>query len=80
MTPLAVQKDTETNRIAMTKDVVGPPVITAADLDAMTPQQIEQAWRASIVTNRDVLPEEYAEALSRRAAARLERLEIRPQD
>ena len=45
----------------MAKDPSGRPVVTADDLDRMTPQQVEDAWAASIVTDPDALPAEYVE-------------------
>ena len=59
----------------MAKDLFGRPVVAAADLDTMTPQQVEEAWKASIVTDPHALPEEYVRTLQHRAAARLERRE-----
>ena len=56
---------------------VPPAVVSAADLDAMTPQQVEEVWQASLVTDPDLLPAEYVELLRRRAAARLARRDVR---
>jgi hypothetical protein len=55
----------------MAKDPLGRPVVTADDLDHMTPQQVEDAWAASIVTDPDALPAEYVELIraSRRATS-----------
>jgi len=47
------------------------PVLTAADLDSMTPQQVDAAWRDSIVTDPESLPESYLQTLRERAARRL---------
>ena len=55
----------------MVDDLLGRPVVTAADLDGMTPQQVEKVWRASIVTDADSLPGEYSQALRRGDAERL---------
>jgi hypothetical protein len=55
----------------MTDEVLGRPAVTAADLDAMTPQQVDEAWRASIVNDPDALPSEYVERIRRRATERL---------
>ena len=60
----------------MADDLFGRPIVTAADLDAMTPHQVEETWKASIVTDPQALPPEYAEALRRRAAARLAQREV----
>ena len=60
----------------MADDVLGRPVITAADLDEMTPQQVEDAWSSSIVTDPDVLPQEYVNRIRRRAAQRLEQRDV----
>ena len=51
----------------MPKDILGRPVLTAADLDAMTPAQRKAAFETSIVTDLDQLPKEYLAEL--RAAA-----------
>ena len=55
----------------MADDRLGMPVVGAADLDRMTPQQVEETWTASIVTDPDDLPAEYVEKIRRRAAQRL---------
>jgi hypothetical protein len=57
-------------------DVLGRPIVTAADLDRMTPQQVEEVWQASIVTDPDALPTEYVERLRRRAERRLAQREV----
>lgn len=41
------------------KDILGRPVVTAADLDAMTPAQRKAAFEASIVTDLGQLPPGY---------------------
>jgi hypothetical protein len=56
---------------------LGRPVLTAADLDAMTPQQVEKAWRDSIVTDPESLPESYLQTLRERSAQRLAEREPR---
>jgi hypothetical protein len=43
----------------MPKDILGRPILTAADLDAMTPEQRRAAFEASIVTDLDQLPPDY---------------------
>ena len=55
----------------MPKDPLGRPVVTADNLDRMTPQQVEDAWAASVVTDPDALPAEYVETIRRRAEQRL---------
>jgi hypothetical protein len=45
------------------RDILGRPVVTAADLDAMTPQQRKAAFEASIVTDLDQLPPDYVAQL-----------------
>jgi hypothetical protein len=57
--------------VPMAKDPLGRPVVTADDLDRMTPQQVEDAWAASVVTDPDALPAEYVETIRRRAEQRL---------
>jgi hypothetical protein len=52
-------------------DLLGRPILTADDLDTRTPQQVDEVWRAAIVTDPDVLPAEYTDATRRRAAERL---------
>jgi hypothetical protein len=52
-------------------DLLGRPVVTAADLDAMTAEEVDDTWRASIVTDPDALPAQYIETIRRRAAERL---------
>jgi len=42
----------------------------------MTPQQAEEAWGASIITDPDDLPVEYVEMIRRRAGQRLARREV----
>jgi hypothetical protein len=43
----------------MPKDILGRPVLTAADLDAMTPAQRKAAFEASLITDLDQLPADY---------------------
>jgi hypothetical protein len=51
------------------KDILGRPVITAAELEAMTPAQREAAFEASVVTDLDDLPAAYVARLRADAAA-----------
>ena len=63
----------------MAKDFVGRPVITAAELDAMTPAQRESAFEASVVTDLDDLPPAYVARLRADAAGLIaERESSRP--
>ena len=43
----------------VSKDILSRPVLTAADLDAMTPAQRRAAFDASLVTDLDQLPADY---------------------
>ena len=52
----------------MAKDILGRPVITAAELDAMTPAEREAVFEASVVTNLDDLPPTYLARLRADAA------------
>jgi len=45
------------------KDILGRPVITAAQLDAMTPAEREVVFEASVVTDLDDLPAAYVARL-----------------
>lgn len=47
----------------MPKDILGRPIVTAADLDAMTPEQRKNAFEASLVTDLDQLPKDYVDRL-----------------
>ena len=60
----------------MADDLLGRPIVTAADLDQMTPQQVEEVWQASIVTDPGVLPPAYVDLLRRRAERRLDQREV----
>lgn len=60
----------------MADDLLGRPVVTAADLDEMTPQQVDEAWTASIITDPQALPGKYVDTVRRRAAERLARREV----
>ena len=51
----------------MPKDLLGRPVITAAEMDAMTPAQRREAFRSRIVWDLSELPADYVAQL--RAAA-----------
>ncbi len=57
----------------MMTDLVGQPVITAAEMDAMTPVQRQAAFDASIVTDLDTLPAAYLARLRADAAALIAR-------
>jgi hypothetical protein len=57
-------------------DLLGRPIVTAADLDAMTPDEVDDRWRASIVTDPDILPAEYIETIRRRAAERFAKRDV----
>jgi hypothetical protein len=52
----------------MMTDILGQPVITAAEMDAMTPAQRQAAFDASIVTDLDSLPAAYLARLRADAA------------
>ena len=43
----------------MLTDILGRPVLTAAELDDMTPEQRQAAFDGSIVTDLAVLPADY---------------------
>jgi hypothetical protein len=60
----------------MVEDPLGRPVVTADDLDRMTPQQVEDTWAASIVTDPEALPTEYVETIRRRAEQRLAQRDV----
>jgi hypothetical protein len=62
--------------VPMAEDPLGRPVVTADDLDRMTPQQVEDAWAASIVTDPGALPAEYVETIRRRAEQRLTQRDV----
>ena len=53
----------------MPKDITGHPVLTAEDLDRMTPQERQAAFDARVVTDLEELPAEYMAKLQARAAA-----------
>jgi hypothetical protein len=50
-------------------DITGHPVLTAEDLDRMTPEERQAAFDARVVTDLDELPAEYVAQLQARAAA-----------
>ncbi len=64
----------------MSKDILGRPVVTAAELDAMTPEQRKATFDASIVTNLDRLPFDYVARLRAGAEDRLARRDAAAQD
>src|SRR3954468_21182764 len=51
------------------KDITGHPVLTAADLDRMTPEERQAAFDARVVIDLSELPAEYVAQLQARAAA-----------
>ena len=53
----------------MPKDITGRPVLTAEDLDRMTPEERQAAFDARVVTDLKELPAEYVAQLQARAAA-----------
>ena len=53
----------------MPKDITGRPVLTAEDLDRMTPEERQAAFDARVVTDLEELPAEYVAQLQARAAA-----------
>jgi hypothetical protein len=57
------------------KDIAGHPVLTAEDLDRMTPEEQRAAFDARVVNDLDELPAEYAAQLQARAAALVARRE-----
>ena len=61
----------------MADERLSRPILTAADLDSMTSQQVDEAWRNSIVTDPESLPESYLQTLRERAARRLAERETR---
>ena len=52
----------------MPKDITGHPVLTAEDLDLMTPEERQAAFDARVVTDLEALPAEYVAKLQARAA------------
>ncbi len=69
--------NTHGRRGAVTDNAYDRPLVTAEDLDRMTPEQVDEVWRASIVTDPAALPEHYLRAVRRRAADRLARRDAR---
>jgi hypothetical protein len=55
------------------RDILGRPIITAADLDAMTAAERKAAFDASIVTDLDQLPADYLAGLRAGAEERMAR-------
>lgn len=64
----------------MPKDILCRPVLTAAEMDAMTPEQRKAAFDASIVTDLEVLPADYLARLRAGAEGRLARREAAVRD
>lgn len=52
----------------MPKDILGRPIITAAEFDAMSPAERKAAFDASVVTDLDLLPADYLASLRADAA------------
>jgi hypothetical protein len=61
----------------MPKDIAGDQVLTAEDLDRMTPEERRAAFDARVVTDLTELPAEYVAHLEARAAALIARREAR---
>jgi hypothetical protein len=51
------------------EDITGHPVLTAAELDGMSPEERQAAFDAHVVTDLDELPAEYVARLRARTAA-----------
>ena len=62
----------------MAEDILGRPVITAAELDEMTPQQRRAVFDVSIVRDLSQLPAEYLARLRARAELRIAEREAAP--
>jgi hypothetical protein len=60
------------------KDITGHPVLTAADLDGMSPEERQAAFDARVVTDLSELPAEYVKQLQARAADLVARREAGP--
>ena len=60
------------------KDITGHRVLTAEDLDRMTPEERQAAFDARVVTDLSELPAEYLAQLKARAAALAARREAAP--
>lgn len=63
----------------MPKDMFGRPVVTAAELDRMTPEQRQAAFDASVVEDLDLLPEAFLAQIREDAAEALKN-RLRPDD
>jgi len=59
----------------MPKDVLGQPVVTAAQMDAMTPEQRRDTLLSRIVWDLDELPADIAADVRARGAALVAQLE-----
>lgn len=55
----------------MPRDIQGRPIVTAAELDAMTAGEQKSAFEASVVTDLDQLPPDYVARLRAGAQERL---------
>ena len=60
----------------MVHDILGQPVITAAEMDAMTPARRQAVFDASIVTDLDTLPEEFLARLRAEAGELIARRDV----
>jgi hypothetical protein len=60
------------------KDITGDQLLTAADLDRMTPEERQAAFDARVVTDLSELPAEYVAQLQSRATALVARRESGP--
>jgi hypothetical protein len=62
------------------KDILGRPIITAAQLDEMTWPERQAAFDASIVTDLSLLPEDFVAELRAGAEQRLAAQQAAQQD
>lgn len=60
---------------AVPRDILGRPIVTAAELDAMTAAERTAAFDASLVTDLNQLPPDYVARLRAGAEERLARRE-----
>jgi hypothetical protein len=60
------------------KDILGRPVVTAAQMDAMSPQERREVFRSRIVWDLSELPADYVAALRATAERRLAEREGAP--
>jgi hypothetical protein len=64
----------------MPEDILGRPILTAAELDAMTPEQRKDAFEASLVTDLSQLPPDYVARLRAGAEELASRRDAAEQD